>query len=82
MGGWQGCFKEFPEGDALGKSQGAALIFSVMALLKCIDGSVLAFPKCIDGSVLALLKCMDGSVLANLRFPLIFFQQTGNSVDH
>ena len=43
---------------------------SVMAFLKCTDGSVLAFLKCMYGSVLVFLKCMDGSVLANLRFPM------------
>ena len=37
---------------------------SVLAFLKCMDGSVLAFLKCTDGSVLVFLKCMDGSVLA------------------
>ena len=31
--------------------------------------SILALLKCIDGSVLALLKSMEGSVLALLRFP-------------
>ena len=40
---------------------------SVLAFLKCMDGSVLAFLKCTDGSVLVFLKCMDGSVLAHLR---------------
>ena len=43
---------------------------SVLAFLKCMDGSVLAFLKCMDGSVLVSLKCMDGSVLAHLRFSI------------
>ena len=47
---------------------------SVLAFLKCTDGSVLAFLKCTDGSVLVFLKCMDGSVFAHSRFP-----QLGNS---
>ena len=37
-------------------------LFSVLALLKCTDGSVLAFLKSRDGSILALLKSTDGSV--------------------
>ena len=56
---------------------------SVLAFLKCMDGSVLAFLKCTDGSVLVFLKCMDGSVLAHLRFPMqsapTRFPQSGNS---
>ena len=56
---------------------------SVLAFLKCMDGSVLAFLKCMDGSVLVFLKCMDGSVLAHLRFPMqsapTRFPQSGNS---
>ena len=43
---------------------------SILAFLKCMDGSVLAFLKCTDGSVLVFLNCMDGSLLANLRFPI------------
>ena len=35
---------------------------SVLAFLKCMDGSVLAFLICMDGFVLVSLKCMDGSV--------------------
>ena len=31
---------------------------SVLAFLKCMDGSVLAFLKCTDGSVLVSLKCI------------------------
>ena len=78
--GWQGCSEGFSEGEARGKSRGAALpargkphpsrLFysdlhsisnrffeiSVLAFLKCMDGSVLAFLKSIDGSVLALLN--------------------------
>ena len=43
---------------------------TVLAFLKCTDGSVLAFLKCMEGSVLVYLKCMDGSVLAHPRFPM------------
>ena len=56
---------------------------SVLAYLKCMDGSVLAFLKCMDGSVLVTLKCMDGSVLAHIRTDIqsapTRFQQLGNS---
>ena len=56
---------------------------SVLAFLKCTDGSVLAFLKSTDGSVLVFPKCMDGSVLAHLRFPMqsspTRFPESGNS---
>ena len=32
---------------------------SVLAFLKCMDGSISAFLKCTDRSVLVSLKCMD-----------------------
>ena len=56
---------------------------SVVAFLKCTDGSILAFLKCTDGSVLVFLKCMDGSILAHLRFSMqsapTRFPKSGNS---
>ena len=56
---------------------------SVLAFLKCMDGSVLAFLKCMDGSLMVFLKCMNGSVLAHLRIPMqsapTRFPQSGNS---
>ena len=56
---------------------------SVLAFLKCMDGSILAFLKCTDGSVLVFLKRMDGSVFTHLRFPmhsaLTRFPHSGNS---
>ena len=56
---------------------------SVLAFLKCMDGSGLAFLKCMEGFVLVFLKCMDGSELAHLRFPMqsapTRFPQPGNS---
>ena len=56
---------------------------SILAFLKCMDGSILAFLKCMDGSVLVSLKCMNGSVLAHLRFYIQSasprFPQSGNS---
>ena len=44
---------------------------SVLAFLKCMDGSLLAFLKGMDGSVLVFLKCMQSALT---RFP-----QSGNS---
>ena len=54
----------------LGVGSKTGSIISILAFLKCMDGSVLAFLKCMDKSVLVFLKCMDGSVLAHLRFPM------------
>ena len=42
---------------------------SVLAFLKCMDGSLLAFLKCMDGSLLVSLKCMDGSYWPTSGFP-------------
>ena len=56
---------------------------SVLAFLKCMDGSVLVFLKYRDGSALVSLKCMVGSVLAHHRFIIQYaptgFPQSGNS---
>ena len=41
---------------------------SVLAFLKCMDGSVMTFLKCMDGSVFVSLKCMGGSVAVHLKF--------------
>ena len=56
---------------------------SILAFLKCMDGSILAFLKYTDGSILVSLKYMDVSVLAHLRLSiqsvLSRFPQSGNS---
>ena len=59
---------------------------SILAFLKCMDGSVLAFLKFTDGSLMVSQKCMNGSVLAHLRLSIQSvpqdFHSQGISVYH